>query len=361
MKIHVPTGDAANMNDVEQLNARLTLELEQLALQNQMLRMGLPGSMSMGTPPGLSPAGTPVASRPASPGPMSHQIMMQHHSLALQNQTLVQENQALRLGAQFLGNSGFSRGGFSEASVCGARFSNLSGSRGSRSGFSEFGARKFDGLKSGSTSPGSRGRSPVSSAPSSRNSSPGLTSGPSSRASSPVPSQNTVDPSTATTVIMRKLPKTLSRDGIVALMDEKGFRGSYDLVYAPVDFATRSGLGYVFVNLVSPEAAKSFVDAFNGFSDWPSVSSKVCEVSWSCELQGLDAHVQRYRDSPVLHESVPDIFRPVLFKDGERIAFPPPTKVIKQPRLRASRQKLKSSRRFGAGEGEGEAPEVEMA
>jgi len=338
------------------LNARLTLELEQLAFQNQMLRMGLPGSAAMATPPGLSPIGTPVASRPASPGPMSHQILMQHHSLALQNQSLVQENQALRLGAQFLGNGGFSRGGFSEASVCGARFSNLSASRSSRSGFSEFGARKFDGLKSGSTTPGSRGRSPASSAPSSRGSSP---SNATSRAASPAPSQNTVDPATATTVIMRKLPKTLSRDGIIALMDEQGFKGSYDLVYAPVDFATRSGLGYVFVNLVSPEAAKSFVDAFHGFSNWPSVSSKVCEVSWSCELQGLEAHVQRYRDSPVLHESVPDIFRPVLFKHGERIAFPPPTKVIKQPRLRASRQKLKSSRRFGSADGE--ALDVEVA
>jgi len=113
MKIHVPATDIANVSDVEQLNARLTLELEQLAFQNQMLRMGLPGSAAMATPPGLSPIGTPVASRPASPGPMSHQILMQHHSLALQNQSLVQENQALRLGAQFLGNGGFSRGGFS--------------------------------------------------------------------------------------------------------------------------------------------------------------------------------------------------------------------------------------------------------
>lgn len=135
-------------------------------------------------------------------------------------------------------------------------------------------------------------------------------------------------------------------------MDDQGFNGCFDLVYVPVDFATHCGLGYAFVNLVSPEAASSFVAAFNGFSNWPSASSKVCEVSWSCELQGLEAHVQRYRDSPVLHESVPDMFRPVLFNDGERVPFPAPTKVIKQPRLRASRQKLKSTRRFGVAESE---------
>lgn len=303
------------------------------------------------TPPGL----TPVASRVPSPAPghVPQQILMQNQVLAMHNQSLAMENQALRMGAvQALIGQGSSRGGFSEFSGRGAHFgpSRVGGSRG---GFSEFGAAsKFNNMpKSQSTTPGSRGRSPVSSAPSSRNSSPGLTSGPSSRASSPAAqSQGAIvpDPTTATTLIMRKLPKTLSRDGLVALMNDEGFHGSYDLVYVPVDFATRTGLGYAFVNLVSPEIARSFLEAFDGFSRWESTSKKVCEVSWSCELQGLEAHVERYRDSPVLHESVPDMFKPILLCDGVRISFPLPTKTIKQPRLRASRQKLKSSRRFGA-------------
>lgn len=138
-------------------------------------------------------------------------------------------------------------------------------------------------------------------------------------------------------------------------MDEQGFKGSYDLVYIPVDFATRMGLGYAFVNFVTPTVAQRFLAVFNGFSGWSSSSQKICEVSLSCELQGLEAHINRYRDSPVLHESVPDMFKPVLYQNGERVPFPAPTKTIKQPRLRASRQKLKSSRRFGGMDAEDDA------
>jgi len=130
-------------------------------------------------------------------------------------------------------------------------------------------------------------------------------------------------------------------------MDAHGFEGSYDLVYVPIDFSNRMGVGYAFVNLVTPEVTQRFVKVFNGFSAWSSASQKECEVSLSCELQGLAAHIDKYRDSPVLHESVPDIGKPALFSEGERVPFPSPTKAIKQPRLRASRQKLKSSRRFG--------------
>ena len=35
-------------------------------------------------------------------------------------------------------------------------------------------------------------------------------------------------------------------------------------------------------------------------------SQKVCEVCWGNPLQGLGAHIVRYRNSPVMHQSVPD-------------------------------------------------------
>jgi len=133
-------------------------------------------------------------------------------------------------------------------------------------------------------------------------------------------------------------------------MDGAGFRASYDLVYLPIDFATRSGLGYAFVNFATEEDASQFLLHFQGFSDWSTPSKKTCEVTLSNELQGFDAHVERYRNSPVMHESVPDDFKPAIFSVGERIEFPPPTKPIKQPRLRASRQKLKTARRWGSEE-----------
>ena len=43
------------------------------------------------------------------------------------------------------------------------------------------------------------------------------------------------------------------------------------------------------------------------------------------------AHVERYRNSPVMHRSVPDEYEPVIFKNGVRKNFPRPTKKVKAP------------------------------
>lgn len=105
--------------------------------------------------------------------------------------------------------------------------------------------------------------------------------------------------------------------------------------YLPMDFKNMVGLGYCFVNLVDPEEAQRFRKHFEGFHRWgPAVSSEeACEVTWSNALQGRDAHVDRYRNSPVMHESMPDEAKPMLFKLGERVLFPEPTKRIRAPKL----------------------------
>lgn len=134
-----------------------------------------------------------------------------------------------------------------------------------------------------------------------------------------------------TTVMMRNLPNDYKRDVIVELIESKGFKGCFDLVYLPIDFERGAGLGYAFVNFVDTEAAERFLKCFSGFKNWAVTTGKVCEVMWS-GLQGLKAHVERYRNSPVMHESIPDEFRPALFKDSQRIPFPQPTKKIRAPR-----------------------------
>lgn len=135
-----------------------------------------------------------------------------------------------------------------------------------------------------------------------------------------------------TSVMMRNLPNNYTRQMLEDLINEHGFTGRFDLLYLPVDFKTESGLGYAFVNLVSYEAAADFRQHFQGFSEWAMLSEKVCEVTWSDVLQGLHAHVERYRNSPVMHESVPDQFKPALYKEGTRVDFPAPNKKIRPPR-----------------------------
>jgi len=137
-----------------------------------------------------------------------------------------------------------------------------------------------------------------------------------------------------TTVMLRNLPNNYTRDMLLHLLDTHGFSGCYDMVYMPMDFSTNVALGYAFINLSSTNEASRLWSQFQGFSNWEIASTKVCEIGWSRPLQGLQAHIDRYRNSPVMHNSVPDEFKPVLFKNGKRVPFPGPTKVLRAPRIR---------------------------
>jgi len=135
-----------------------------------------------------------------------------------------------------------------------------------------------------------------------------------------------------TTVMLKNLPNNYTREMLLDLIDSEGFVGKYDFFYLPIDFRTHAALGYAFINLVSLEDANVFFCCLNGFSRWSLPSYKVCQVAWSCPHQGFESHIARYRNSPLMHGAVPDLYRPVLFCDGLRIPFPPPTKRVKAPR-----------------------------
>lgn len=135
-----------------------------------------------------------------------------------------------------------------------------------------------------------------------------------------------------TTLMLRNLPTKYTREDLLKLLHYFGFMGKFNFLYFPMDFETRGALGYAFVNMESPEDAAEFWLCMDGFSNWSLPCSKVCSVSWSQPLQGLEANVARYRNSPLMHELVPDTFRPMLFAEGKRIAFPPPTRKVREPR-----------------------------
>merc|ERR1712224_567122 len=138
-----------------------------------------------------------------------------------------------------------------------------------------------------------------------------------------------------TTVMLRNMPNNYSRDMLLELLDSEGFSGQYDFLYLPIDFQTKACLGYAFINLVSAAAAMRFWRTFDGYTKWAIPSRKQSGVSWSGHQQGLDAHVDRYRNSPVMADSIPDEYKPVLFSSGVRVPFPPPTKKLKALRLKA--------------------------
>lgn len=139
-----------------------------------------------------------------------------------------------------------------------------------------------------------------------------------------------------TTVMLRNMPLEYTREMFVELLNAEGFFGLYNFVYFPTDFSTHSGLGYAFVDFVTAVDAACFWKHFDGFSQWAVESDKLCTLDWSAQ-QGVAVHIERYRNSPVMHASVPDVCRPLLFRNGVRVSFPLPTKPIKAPRLRAGR------------------------
>lgn len=138
-----------------------------------------------------------------------------------------------------------------------------------------------------------------------------------------------------TTLMLRNIPNSYTRDMFIKLLDQQGLQGYYDLVFVPVDFHSFAGLGYAFVNFTSNENAEWAKEKLQGFDSWEIPSPKVCEVAWGSALQGLSAHIKNYRNSPVMHESVPECYKPVLFKGGVRQAFPGPTRQIRAPRVKA--------------------------
>jgi hypothetical protein len=147
-------------------------------------------------------------------------------------------------------------------------------------------------------------------------------------------SDATSDTSQQTNVILRNFPNEYTREDLLRLLDDEGFSAAYDFVHLPIDFQKKFGLGYAVVNMVSHQMALSIWEHFAGFDRWDTPCDTVCEVSWNRPHQGLEAHIERYRNSPLMHDSVPDVYRPAVFDHGLRIEFAAPTTRIRAPRIR---------------------------
>lgn len=154
-----------------------------------------------------------------------------------------------------------------------------------------------------------------------------------------------------TTVMIRRIQDGCSREMLQKTLDDLGYEGVYDFLYLPMDFQNGVNIGYAFVNFVAPEIAHRFME------EWPrrrhhgggglgggaaaggeGGGEEAGEVSWSHPHQGLESHVERYRNSPVMHRSMPDSFKPKVFVRGQEVPFPPPTKVIRPPKVRPARR-----------------------
>merc|ERR1712110_884562 len=135
-----------------------------------------------------------------------------------------------------------------------------------------------------------------------------------------------------TTVMLRNIPVKYNREMMLGDMDNRGFQGTYDFFYLPIDFQTGNTVGYAFINFSHPNQATRFREIYSGLQLSPD-STKICEVSVA-KAQGKAKNVEQYRNSSVM--AMEERFKPVIFEKGARAPFPPPTRMLKpvKPRMK---------------------------
>jgi hypothetical protein len=96
-----------------------------------------------------------------------------------------------------------------------------------------------------------------------------------------------------------------------------------DFLYVPLDFKNVDrNFGFGFANFTTPVSAlcaKRILTARELTAEFAAT-------------QGLSSLTSRFRNSSVMHASVPDEARPAVFFAGARVPFPAPTQTIKAPR-----------------------------
>lgn len=146
-----------------------------------------------------------------------------------------------------------------------------------------------------------------------------------------------------TTLLLKHLWSSCTTQELAEFLDSLGFIGCYDFLYVPANLRESRAFGFAFVNMVSHLAALVLKERFDGYL--AKEGADALAVQWCDAHQGLAAQIERYRESPIMHEDVPDRFKPMLFQGGRRQPFPPPTRPIqfpsnaggRAPRPRASR------------------------
>ena len=77
-----------------------------------------------------------------------------------------------------------------------------------------------------------------------------------------------------TTVMVRNIPNVLKQNELLQAIDERGFKGTYNFLYLPIDFASHANCGYAFVNFFTEQAMVAFSKAFSNLRLHPK-SQKV--------------------------------------------------------------------------------------
>jgi hypothetical protein len=142
--------------------------------------------------------------------------------------------------------------------------------------------------------------------------------------------------------MVRNVPNGLCQLDFVKQLKQRGYNGLFDFVYLPMNLRANGSFGYGFVNFMSPSVACHFTRQLDALEH----DEKEWRAVWST-CQGMTANVERYRNSPLMHNSVPADCKPALYDErGIQVQFPAPTKTIPKPRIHHTKGK-DSERKHG--------------
>lgn len=143
----------------------------------------------------------------------------------------------------------------------------------------------------------------------------------------------------STTVMLRNIPNKYTAEKLLEQFGDLGFRTrDFDFFYLPIDFRNKCNVGYAFVNFRGHATAVRFMSDLEGRRLPATNSTKVCALCWA-RVQGRQANVDHYKDSPIAAE-----YRPWLFRvDGEREAFPDPDPLVMEAIAQGSQEALRAA------------------
>jgi hypothetical protein len=138
-----------------------------------------------------------------------------------------------------------------------------------------------------------------------------------------------------TTIMVRNLPSDLTQTEFVIELSARGYRGLFDFVYMPMNFRSDGNFGYAFVNFTSARVAMELINELS----LSELDDQEWRYVWST-CQGVNANIERYRNSPLMHALIPAECKPALYDTrGCLVQFPAPTKNIPRPRIHYPKNK----------------------
>lgn len=130
-----------------------------------------------------------------------------------------------------------------------------------------------------------------------------------------------------TTVALRGLPRDCDQETLRAMLEAGSFQCCCDFLYLPYNFKKTQIFGYAILNFKTQVDAERAIGHFAGVP----IADDCLTCDWSTSIQGLDALIQKYRNSSVMHPMVPSVYRPCLLSNGLHIPFHGPTVELKPP------------------------------